>query len=351
MQKGNKMATISLCIIAKDEESCIAYAINSVKGIVDEVVVLDTGSRDKTKDKAREAYPNAKIIDYKWPEDFSIARNESLKHVTGDWVLVLDADETIAERDCKKIKDLVEDKEVDGYMLIQRNYTNDDQKAFFQTTAKGYKEEREYKGFVPSPLVRLFRNKKEFKFRYAVHATIEKSIIENKGKIKHANIPIHHYGFDRQDNTHTQEQKRQKYMEILEKELKKNPEDIKQSFELALVYKNSKQAEKAKNMLQKVISMKPRFFKSYLIMGEILLDEKKIKEAVEYYEKSIKAKPNVIAYYNLAEIFIKSRNYDKAMNYLNMALNLNKNNDILEKKIRKKINDLRTNIRYSVSIG
>src|SRR3989339_222145 len=78
--------TISLCMITKNEGRYLEQCLNSVKEIVDEIIIVDTGSTDKTKEIAKKF--KAKIIDFKWIDDFSAARNESLKHATKDWILV-----------------------------------------------------------------------------------------------------------------------------------------------------------------------------------------------------------------------------------------------------------------------
>lgn len=84
---------LSLSMIVKNEERFLPGCLESVKGLVDEIVIVDTGSTDGTKKIAESC--RAKIIDFKWCDDFSAARNESLRHVTGDWVLYLDADERL----------------------------------------------------------------------------------------------------------------------------------------------------------------------------------------------------------------------------------------------------------------
>ena len=88
---------ISLCMITKDEEGCIRDCLTSVKDFVDEIIVVDTGSTDKTKEIAAEF--GAKVYEISWVDDFSAARNESLQHATHEWVLCLDADEVLAQKD------------------------------------------------------------------------------------------------------------------------------------------------------------------------------------------------------------------------------------------------------------
>ena len=84
---------LSLCLIAKNEARFLRNCLQSVQGIADEIVIVDTGSTDGTQDIAREF--GALLIERVWNEDFSEARNISLRHATGDWALWLDADEEI----------------------------------------------------------------------------------------------------------------------------------------------------------------------------------------------------------------------------------------------------------------
>ncbi|MGN6331586.1 MAG: glycosyltransferase family 2 protein [Motilibacteraceae bacterium] len=84
---------LSLCMIVKDEEASILDTIESARRIVDEVIVYDTGSRDRTRDLAREA--GAHVVEGFWNNHFAEARNRAAEHVRTPWMLVLDADETL----------------------------------------------------------------------------------------------------------------------------------------------------------------------------------------------------------------------------------------------------------------
>src|SRR3989339_1837296 len=98
------MPSISLCIIVKDEEKFLEKALNSVKSMVDEIIIVDTGSKDNTKCIAGKF--TKKIYDFKWKHDFAAARNFSIKKATKGWILILDADEMISKKDLKKVKSL-----------------------------------------------------------------------------------------------------------------------------------------------------------------------------------------------------------------------------------------------------
>lgn len=92
-----KPPTLTLCMIARDEEKTIGRALDSVKGIVDEMIVVDTGSSDGTREIVKEY--GGRVVESEWRDDFSAARNEALREAEGDYVLFLDADEYIDPRD------------------------------------------------------------------------------------------------------------------------------------------------------------------------------------------------------------------------------------------------------------
>ena len=113
------MKEISLCMIVKDEEDVIARCLDSVKDLVDEIIIVDTGSTDRTKEIVSK-YTD-KIYDFEWVNDFSKARNFSFSKATKDYILWLDADDIILETELKKLKQLKE--ELDGSVdLYQMKY-------------------------------------------------------------------------------------------------------------------------------------------------------------------------------------------------------------------------------------
>ena len=89
------MTTISLCVIAQDKAPTLPDCIRSTSGVVDEVIVLDTGRLNGAGDWA--VSNGAKMIPYQWAGDLAEARTAAIRHATGDWVLILDADEQLAD--------------------------------------------------------------------------------------------------------------------------------------------------------------------------------------------------------------------------------------------------------------
>lgn len=111
------MISISLCMIVKNEEDVIARCLKCVEGIVDEIIIVDTGSTDNTKKIVSEF--TDLIYDFKWIDDFSAARNYSFSKATKEYILWLDADDVIDEKNQKKLLKLKKnlDKNVDVVMM------------------------------------------------------------------------------------------------------------------------------------------------------------------------------------------------------------------------------------------
>ncbi len=145
---------ISLCMIVKNEETSLPKCLGSVKNFVDEIIVLDTGSTDKTPQIA--AQFGAKVYYFTWNNNFSTARNEALKYVTGDWILVLDADETLTPEIIPLLEVVLNKEE---YLVINLV--------------------RQEVGSTQSPyslVSRLFRNHPDIYFDRPYHALIDDSV-------------------------------------------------------------------------------------------------------------------------------------------------------------------------------
>jgi tetratricopeptide (TPR) repeat protein len=149
-----KRKTVSLCIIARDEEAYIGRAIKSTLALVDEIIVVDTGSQDNTRIIA-EGY-GARVVDLPWCDDFAAARNAGLEAATSDWILVLDCDEHLQSIRPVEFQRLLADPGVAGYRV----------------TVLGAPERR------PSvfPHIRLFRNEPDIRYRYAVYDQVAPSV-------------------------------------------------------------------------------------------------------------------------------------------------------------------------------
>ena len=133
--------SVSLCIIVKNEKNHLARCLRSVKAVVDEIILVDTGSSDETKDIARVF--GAQVYDFLWVDDFSKARNFSLTKASGDWILVLDADETISNKDHEMLKRVLETTQSRpaAFRIQTRNYSNHANTVGFRSNQGEFSEE------------------------------------------------------------------------------------------------------------------------------------------------------------------------------------------------------------------
>ncbi len=139
-------------MIARDEEELIGRCLASIRPVADEIIVVDTGSEDRTKEIALDA--GAKLIDFPWIDDFSAARNAGLEQARGEWILFLDADEELVADDLPAIKKLLLEKQEQAFFLNIVNLVGQD-----EATA----------GRSEFPSIRLFRNIPEHRFQGRIH--------------------------------------------------------------------------------------------------------------------------------------------------------------------------------------
>ncbi|MEH2236879.1 glycosyltransferase [Nostoc sp.] len=157
---------LSLCMIVKNEAATLPKCLNSVRKVVDEIVVLDTGSIDRTPNIAQQL--GAKVYHFKWCNDFSAARNAALKYVTGDWILVLDADEALTPAIVPQLREAIAR---DEYLLINlvRHEVGAEQSPY-------------------SLVSRLFRNHPDIRFDRPYHALVDDSVSAILTKESHLQV-------------------------------------------------------------------------------------------------------------------------------------------------------------------
>ncbi len=173
---------LSLSMIVKNEERFLPECLESVKGLVDEIVIVDTGSTDSTKQIA--ASFGARVFDFAWCDDFSAARNESLKNTTGDWVLYLDADERVDKTYHGKIRRMISGGKADAFLLNLKSKI-------------GTKEDSQYH-LVSYP--RLFKKMKGVAFVGEVHEQITTSLNAVRARIVQSDVIIEHLGYAQDDD-------------------------------------------------------------------------------------------------------------------------------------------------------
>ncbi|MDP3580489.1 MAG: glycosyltransferase [Ignavibacteria bacterium] len=170
------MPKLTLSMIVKNEEKSLRDCLHSVKDVVDEIILVDTGSTDNTI-KIGEEY-GGKIYSFEWVNDFSAARNFALSKTTGDWILYLDADERLDNNSVSELRKIISNNSLAAHYCTVKSYDSEG----------GRDNSLQY--------TRLFHNSPDIKFEGKVHEQIESSLIVNKYRLLNSNILIHHIGYD-----------------------------------------------------------------------------------------------------------------------------------------------------------
>lgn len=164
------MMTISLCIIVKNEEKHIARCLDSMAGLVDEIIVVDTGSTDRTVEIVSGYTP--RVYSYPWTDDFSDARNYSFSKATMDYCMWMDADDVLEETEKEKFLQLKQSLSPDTDIVMMKYHT-----AFDEAGIPSFSYFRE----------RWIRNSSRYRWVGAVH-----EVIPPNGKILYSDIAICH---------------------------------------------------------------------------------------------------------------------------------------------------------------
>lgn len=294
------MNKISLCMIVKNEEEVIGRCLESVRDIPDEIIIVDTGSTDRTKEIVSK-YTN-KIYDFEWVDDFSKARNFSFSKATKDYIMWLDADDIILEEDYQKLKKLKEnmDNSVDIYMM-RYNYIVD------ENNIPTLVQNRE----------RLLKREKNYQWTSPIH-----EVIVPIGNVVNTDIAITHKKDKIQDVTRN--------IKIFEK-MKENgiPFDDRQEYCYAKELYYLRKFEEAKKEYEKFIEKYEKKYKekrSYLYSAILELADcyKNLFENDKQLEVLLKILkfevPGTECCCKIGNIFLNNKDYKTAMFWFNLAL-------------------------------
>jgi glycosyltransferase involved in cell wall biosynthesis len=209
---------LSLCMIVKDEAEKLPRCLSSVKDIVDEMIIVDTGSTDQTLEIARSF--GAAVCHFTWNQNFSAARNESLRYAQGNWILVLDADEVLKPEIVPAMRQVMQREQAVVVNLIRQEI-----------------------GAVQSPyslMSRLFRNHLGIRFSRPYHSMVDDSVmrlLQRQPQWQVVNLPevaIVHDGYE--PGAIVAQQKLQKAKETMEGYLATHPDDAYVCAKLGALY-------------------------------------------------------------------------------------------------------------------
>jgi len=293
----NNIATepqrISLCMIVKNEEKFLPGCLKTVKDLVDEIIVVDTGSTDRTMEIAREF--GAIIYEHPWQNDFSYHRNQSIDYATGDWILILDADEELDPAEHDIIRSVVKRKDIDSVSFVVYNKIQSGRVGFLNSQ-------------------RLFRNGKGFKYSGIVHNQLEIS-----GKTLMSHLKVIHHGYGLSDEM--MRKKAQRTEKLLLAQLEENPEAIFPHFNLAQIYRGmgepAKSLEHAKIVVEKLgpndLDRRHVYAMALDQMGCAYIGLERFDEAEEVFLKTLEFKEDYLdPMFNLGYMYMRQQRHDDA---------------------------------------
>lgn len=280
--------TVSLCMIVKDEQANLARCLYSLKPIVHEMIIVDTGSTDLTGDIAR-AF-GAKLFEQPWNGDFSAARNTALEKATGEWILVMDADEVIAAQDHSRFRQLLQDDPaLCGYTMMTRNYRDSVSVEGWVGNDGCYPLQEQGGGWVPSSKIRLFPNRPDIRFEKPVHELVDYSIERLKLPVRALPIPVHHYGYLDKDR---QRRKQEQYYTLgCEKLRQDGNNDLKALAELAVQAAELERYHEAIELWEKVLVAHPDFILAWFNMGYCYVRTGQLQKALEASRTVLRLNP------------------------------------------------------------
>lgn len=226
---------ITACVIVKNEEKNLPRWLECMKKLTNDMVVVDTGSEDKTVEIAEKG--GAKVFHFPWVGDFAKAKNFAIDHAKGDWILFLDADEYFTDEGCRTVMALLQKydkvREVIGLMTLWVNLDADHGNRYINT---GYQ-------------IRIFRNKPFLRYHGAVHEVLQsKASYPTKMQFV-KELSIYHTGY----SEHIIHQKLKRNLEILLAEQKRRGHQPSDDYYLAECYYDMKDYEKTAHYIRLAI--------------------------------------------------------------------------------------------------
>jgi glycosyltransferase involved in cell wall biosynthesis/Tfp pilus assembly protein PilF len=331
--RPDRRPRLSVCLIARDEAACLDRCLGSVAGLADEIVLVDTGSTDDTVAIARRH--GARVISFRWTEDFSAARNRGLEAARGRWIFSLDADEALASGDRAALVAAMEADDVDGYRLTTRNYTTQQDRSGF-VAADDAPEAAGQVGWFPTTKVRLFRRRREFRFRGQVHELVDPSILEAGGRLADCQVPVHHYGLVEKDRADD------RYLAAGERKVAAAPDDLRARFELAVAYRDGERLADGLQQIETVVAgldaggqaLYLEEEKARLVHGDLLDRLGRLDEALAVYRDVIERFPDSFqAYNNAGSLLGRLQRLEEAHQAYRRGADLAPDNEVIRRNL------------------
>lgn len=242
---------ITLNVIMRNEEATIHRVLQFWQSFADEIVVVDTGSTDRSVEIARKF--TDKVFTYRFDQGFDLAaaRNLAKEKSTMPWIIAIDCDEELHPSDLWAIRRLMNNDGVDGYYFQFKNAHSDGRETFTEG-------------------IRMFRNLLHIRWSRPVHETLENSFDGKKNRLKvAAGFIIAHYGFMKPPEV--LQAKLDLYEKVTTKFMKKNPDDPQPVYNIAMYHYNYGDFEECKKWLKRCTRLAGpgRFYQAYCQLAEV----------------------------------------------------------------------------------
>lgn len=274
---------LSLCVIAKNEAHCIGAMLESVRPLISEAIVVDTGSTDDTQ--AIALAHGARVITHAWRNDFAEARNVSLSNAQHPWILVLDADEELSPCSLELLKKLIAG-EPKAYFLDRHHFCSAPNAATFSTLSPEHPAyARGAKVYFATHDLRLFPNDPRIRFTGEVHESTEDSLRGLEYQIERTPCVIYHYG-----HLMPPERMRVKadlYLDLALRKAHAAPDDWRTWYQLGVELQNQKRHLDAMRAFSRGIDLCKEFAPLWRQIGVSLAEEGDFSNALEAFTKAL----------------------------------------------------------------
>lgn len=301
---------ISACTIAKNEEKNIAAWLSGMKQIANEIIIIDTGSKDNTKKIGLAA--GAKIYDFTWCDDFAAAKNYAIKKANGDWILFFDVDEYFTAEMAisirKTLEELISKYKPDAFMCKLINIDKDDNNQYLSDFYQ----------------IRIFRRTKNIYYKGKIH----EELIKDKNNLQIVKLPPNIYAYHTGYSSSVIKQKHQRNLRLLQKKIALNGEQNEDYPYLTTCYLGLGDYEKAIYYAQKFIAsgvdMLGTEIYTYLQCIDAMIYMQYNNVGIQnIIDKGISRFPQSPDFmYRKALLLLEQRQYAPAEKYLNKALYL-----------------------------
>ncbi len=329
------MSRLALSMIVRNAAERLPACLESVRGVVDEMVIADTGSNDETVATATGF--GARVISIPWTDDFAAARNLALAEVKSDWVLILDADEQLDDEAAPQIVSMFAEKCADAYLVKIRNYVLSLEDRIRDRAAKAndsrFLPARAYPACVEQEEVRLFRRDPHFYFVGRVHESVGTRVAETGGKLGHAPFCIHHFGMVAEAEARAR--KSLFYRRLGRQKLREMPRNAAAHVELGLAELDDfENLDEALALFEKACQLDARFGAGWFFRGLTLVKLQRFSEALKCLsEAERQGHLTPLAYETAGDAHYNLKQYGTACESYDRALRRDAGNPILQSKL------------------